>query len=273
MNLEDDIIEIYCAVEEVFRDVRLRKRGFSPCLSDAEVLTMEIVGELQGRHTDAAIWRYFRDHWLEWFPRLGSYPNFAKHCANLRFAKERVMAALFPASRSLYIIDGVPMPLCRRARAYRCRSLKGEAAYGYCAAKDEHYYGLRGHPVIDDRHRIVHCTFTPANADERGVLDNLRGFLRGMLIGDKGFLSQAWQESLRGDGIDLQTPSRKNMTETRPEAFLAWLYKTRKAVETAISLLTEMFAFNRIRARDTHHFTNKAARKILAYNFYVSAKS
>ena len=100
MNLEDVIIEIYCLVAEVLDGRELRKRGFPPCLSDAEVLTMEIVGEMQGRDTDAAIWRYFGDHWRAWFPALGSYPNFAKHCANLRWMKESVLQALFPASIS-----------------------------------------------------------------------------------------------------------------------------------------------------------------------------
>jgi hypothetical protein len=26
---------------------------------------------------------------------------------------------------------------------------KGEAAFGFCAAKDEHYYGFKGHVIIN----------------------------------------------------------------------------------------------------------------------------
>jgi hypothetical protein len=250
MSLEESIIRIYCAVEEILDGLRLLSRGFFPELSDSEVLTMEIVGEMQGRHTDAAIWRYFRDHWREWFPALGSRGNFAKHCANLRFAKERILAALFPADSCLHVIDGVPMPICRKARGFRCKSLKGEAAWGYCAAKEEYYYGMRGHPVIDRDGFVVHCTFTAPDEDERSVLDNLRGKIRGMLLGDKGFLGKERRESLLRDGIDLRTLKRNNMPENRPKRILEWISKTRKTVETAISILTEMFAFNRIKARD-----------------------
>lgn len=273
MSLEESIIRIYCTVEEILEGMKLRGRGFSPGLSDSEVLTMEIVGEMQGRHTDAAIWRYFREHWLAWFPALGSRGNFAKHCANLRFVKERILVGLFPAESCLHVIDGVPMPLCRKARGGRCKSLKGEAAWGYCAAKEEYYYGMKGVPVIDHDGFVVHCTFTAADEDERAVLDNLRGKIRGMLLGDKGFIGEERRGSLLRDGIDLQTLKRRNMPENRPETVLKWISKTRKTVETAISLLTEMFAFNRIKARDLHHFVNKAARKILAYNFYIDSKS
>jgi hypothetical protein len=273
MNLEHVIIEIYCLVAEVLEGRQLRSRGFSPGLSDAEVLTMEIVGEMQGRHTDAAIWRYFHEHWREWFPMLGSYPNFAKHCGNLRWLKEEVLSALFPATADVHIIDGVPMPLCHLARAWRCKSLREYAAYGYCAAKDERYWGLRGHPVMNMQGYIVHCTYTHAGVDERETLDNLRGLIGGMLLGDKGFIGEERRQSLLKDGINLQTLKRKNMKETRPKTFLQWLAKTRHTIETALSILTERFRFNKPKARSIHHFINKTSRKILAYNFAIMLQS
>jgi hypothetical protein len=120
MDLEESIIRIYCCVSEIVEDVgKLRGRGYAPGLSDAEELTMEIVGEMQERSTDAGIWRYFQEHWRGWFPRLGSYCNFAKHCANLRWLKEQVMMKLFPPTSTLHVIDGVPMPLCHYARSRR----------------------------------------------------------------------------------------------------------------------------------------------------------
>lgn len=46
MNIENTIITIYCLVAESLGKVRLWERGFESGLSDAEVLTMEIVGEM-----------------------------------------------------------------------------------------------------------------------------------------------------------------------------------------------------------------------------------
>lgn len=273
MNIEEDIIKIYCLIEDIVGGMQIRRRGHAPALSDAEVLTIEIFGELSGFHGEKGIWRYTQNHWKEWFPALGSYKNFAKHCANIVWLKEVVLDRLFPKDRTLHTIDGVPMPVCHYARSNRCRSLKGNAAYGYCAAKGDYYYGLRGHLLMNDQGYIVLATYTPANVDERTSLDHLHGNIRDIVLADKGFIDQNRKADLVSSGINLQTPLRKNMTENRPPDYLSWLLKTRKLIETAISQLTEIFLFNNIKARTMHHLLNKAARKILAYNFSILLKS
>ena len=85
------------------------------------------------------------------------------------------------------------MPLCHNARANRCCTLKGMAAWGYCAAKDEHYYGLRGHLLLGLNTVIgVIGGFgvTPANVDERQALWDMVETIEGLLIGDKGYLGE-----------------------------------------------------------------------------------
>jgi hypothetical protein len=239
-------------------------------MTDAEILTVEIFGEMQGHHNDAAIWRYAKAHWQEWFPGLGSYSAFAKQCANLAWLKQRIFAHLFAPKDDVHITDGVPMPICHLARSGRAKLFKGEAAFGFCAAKDEHYYGFKGHVIINMRQQVVGFTLTPANTDERDVLDNLRGFLNGMLIGDKGLLSKAKQAEMAIAGIDLQTPLRGNMQDTRPKKAVQRLLKVRRRVETAIGQLVEFFDFAACKARDIWHLTSKLLRKLLAYNFASS---
>mgnify|MGYP007068601345 CR=1 FL=1 len=67
-------------------------RGFAPALSDIEIITMQIVGEFLELDFDKNIWMYFKNNWLEWFPKLGSYPNFCKHCVNLWHVKFTVLS-------------------------------------------------------------------------------------------------------------------------------------------------------------------------------------
>lgn len=276
MNLEDTIIHIYLRVEQKYHAItggcRIRAHGFNPGLSDAEIITMEIVGEIQGRHEDKAIWRYFRDHWPDWFPALGSYKNFTKHAANLVWIKERMMTELFPAHDAVHIIDGVPMPVCHKARANRCRTFEDIAAWGYCAAKDEYYFGLRGHPVINLKAQVVAFPLTPANAGERDVLSDLINKIKGILLGDKGFISEKWKEVLRLNGVDLQTPLRDNMPDIRPEKEVKVILRTRRLVETVIGILTEKFSIASIKARDLWRLSSRIYRKLLAYNFYVELR-
>src|SRR5579863_817578 len=270
MNRENDIIALYLTIDAACLAVtggkKLRQRGPRPDLTDAEVLTIEVFGEMQGHHNDAAIWRYAKAHWQDWFPGLGSYPAFAKQSANLWWLKQQVLAHLFTPCDTIHITDGVPMPICHRARANRSKLFRGEAAFGYCAAKGEHYYGFKGHVIVNLAQQVVGFTLTPANVDERDVLDNLRGSLSGLLIGDKGLLSQAKQADLAEDGIDLQTPLRDNMKDPRPKNVVQGLLKTRRRIETVIGQLVEFFGFAACKARDLWHLSAKLARKLLAYN-------
>ena len=76
MPVDEFIILVFCWVEqalgEVTQGVKLRRRGHRPRLSDAEVITMELVGEFLGYDGDKAIWEYFRRHWRSWFPGLAA---------------------------------------------------------------------------------------------------------------------------------------------------------------------------------------------------------
>ena len=178
MVLEEALILLYLLVDDADRMVtfggRLRQRGPEPKLSDVEVLTRAIFGEQQGRHDDAAIHRSCDGPWRPFFPALGSYPAFARPCAALSLIKQRILDLVFPASDTIHLLDGFPIPVCRACRGHRCRTFRGEAAWGYCATKKEHFYGLRGHPVIDLAGTAVAFTVTAANIDERDVPQPLR---------------------------------------------------------------------------------------------------
>jgi hypothetical protein len=50
--------------------------------------------------------------------------------------------------------------------------LKAEADYGYCAAKDEPYYGLKANLLIDLQGVVVGITLTAAHVDEQDSADN-----------------------------------------------------------------------------------------------------
>src|SRR3954462_2387388 len=236
MGLEEALILLCPLVDDAYRIVtfggRLRQRGPDPKLSDIEVLTMEIFGEQQGRHNDAAIHRYFDGHWRPFFADLGSYPAFARQCAALSLIKQRILDLVFPASDTLHSLDGFPIPVCRACRGKRCRTFRGDAAWGYWATKKEHFYGLRGHLVINPVGLAVAFTVTAANVDERDVVPNLYDKVRGLLIGDKGLISGDLKLEAAAHDIDLQTLLRKNMPDDRDPGAVARLMR-RRAVETA----------------------------------------
>jgi Transposase DDE domain len=129
----------------------------------------------------------------------------------------------------------------------------------------EHYYGFRGHIVINSIGVITAATFTGANVDERDVCPELVEKIKGLLLGDKGFIRPELQKDLKEQGIYLQTPLRDNMKEERPKNFLKWLMGTRRLVETVIGQLTERLHIEKVRARDAWHQCSRFWRKILAH--------
>ena len=139
MSVEDFIIAVFCLVDAELKKIThikpLRSRGFEPKLSDAEVITMDIVGEFLGKDTDAGIWRYFKNHWLPWFPGLGSRTNYVKQSANLWRIKQEIQCALAKSSGALsdrlHMADGLPIPVCHFKRAGFSSIFRGYAAYGY----------------------------------------------------------------------------------------------------------------------------------------------
>ena len=278
MAAELRLIALYLAVSDACRRIvgngRLRRRGFAPALTDAEVITLEIFAEMQGHHSDAAIWRYVDAHWRHFFPTLPSRSVFTKHGANLSVLKQMVQRDLYPIADDIHVTDGFPISVCKNCRVPRCKIFTGEdeAAWGYCASKQEYYFGFHGHLVTNLRDEIVAFALTPANVDERLLVRNWFGTLTGLMIGDKGFISKVLDEECGAHAIDLQTPLRRTMPDPRPQEAVHRLMRVRRRIETTIGQLAEFHGAEKPGARDAFHLVGRLARKILAYNMSLAFK-
>ncbi len=105
MDLNTFILAVFCLIDDQIGDRRLRERGPAPKLSDAEVLTIEIVGEFLGLDTDKGIYLFFCRHYGEWFPALCEVhrTTFVRQAANLFKLKEGLWQELLTlAPRNLY---------------------------------------------------------------------------------------------------------------------------------------------------------------------------
>jgi len=276
MDLETRIVAVFCLVDDLVHDLgrgrRLRRRGPAPVLADSEVLTVEIVGEFLGLDTDQGLHAYFRRHFGHLFPRLREVhrTTFARQAANLWGVKQALWRHLAAATRhdpALVVIDSLPVPACRFARAYRCRSLRGLAAFGYDALAHQTYYGFRLHLRISWPGVITAAALAPANEADRAVAPQLLAGLAGWALGDKGY----WSPSLRGElapaGLDLIAPQRGRRSGT--SRWPAWLVRTRRRIETVLSQLTKRFHAKRTRARDEWHLIARWLRKLAGHTLAV----
>ncbi len=276
MNLETLIVAVFCLVDDVVRDLcrgrRLRQRGPAPVLADSEVLTVEIVGEFLGLDTDRGLHAHFRRHFGHLFPGLREVhrTTFLRQAANLwviKLALWRHLAAATRRDPALTLIDSLPVPVCRFARAYRCRAFRGLAAFGYDPVAHQTYYGLRLHLRVAWPGVITAATLAPANEADLAVAPQLLAGLTGWALGDKGYWSPSLRAELAPAGLDLIAPPRgKSPGANR---WPARLVQARRRIETVLGQLTERFHAKRVRARDEWHLTARWLRKLASHTLAV----
>jgi hypothetical protein len=278
MDRDDFILTVSCLVCEHYAILRaaygVRHGGFAPALTDEEVITMEICGEYFKCHTDKDLYGYFRAHYRHFFPCLTDRTLFVRQAANLWAVKaamqRRLTVVSGQATDAVQLIDTLPLPVCGYTRSHRDRSFKAEADYGYCAAKDLHYYGFKLGLRLSRAGMITHFPLLPARPDDIQLLDELvEGFV-GYAPADKGFIDAVRQALLaERRGIVILTPPRRGMRTRWPLCLLKASGRLRKYVETVGSQLTEHFAIARIRVHDLWHYQQRLIRKVLAHTVGV----
>ena len=166
-NLELFVVAVYCLISDelypqfIQRYGRPRRGGFLPALSDEECLTIEIVGQYLGYHRQKQLYERMHERFGPWFPALTDRVALVRQSANLCQVKawlhQHLVHRLGGHQARCQLIDTVPIPVCKLARRFRRKIFRGpsdlefpEATKGYCAAKEEAYFGFKGGLRITD---------------------------------------------------------------------------------------------------------------------------
>ena len=277
MSLTDLIIRVFCLTDDLLHDmqasgIKLRARGPAPALADSEVVTMELVGELIGLNDENAIFTYFRRHHGTLFPKLAGLHrvSFTRQAANLWAVKEWLWQRLLERvehDEQVSIIDSFPMPVCRFARAKRCKRFAGEAAFGYDAIAKQTFYGFRAHVRIAWPGVIVACELAPANVHDLSMVGELTEATTGYLLGDRNYWSPDQRASLAQRGLTLLTPEKSRKREQKPWPLA--LVQMRRRIETVFGQLVERYSAKKVWARDRWHLVSRWWRKVLSHTVAV----
>ena len=82
-----------------------------------------------------------------------------------------------------HIIDSLPLPACRFARAYRCRRFKGDASFGHDSLARQTFYGFRLHALVAWPGVIVGFSVASANIHETAIAPELASGRFGTVLG------------------------------------------------------------------------------------------
>jgi hypothetical protein len=274
MDLSTFIIAVFAFTDDWFKaqQMRLRQRGPQPTLADSEVLTIEVVGAFLGMSTDKQVFTYFRRHWGAYFPKLQEVhrTTYVRQSANLWYVKALLWRALLEQvafDGAFSIVDSLPLPVCRFARATFCRRLREVSEYGYDEVARQKFFGLRAHLRICWPGVITELELAPANVHDLTIAEQMLTGLSGWALGDRNYWSPKLMENLREHGLHLLTPFKSSKREQRP--WPTWLKHKRYRIETVIGQLAERFDVKRVWAKDLWHLCSRWLRHVLSHTFAV----
>lgn len=233
----------------------------------AEILTVGVIAA-----------KYFQNHHeraLCVMTRLGyvhglSISRFNRRLHALRdwlFGLIEVIAEIYAAGE-VFIIDSMPLPVCKRVRATRCKKVRGKPFCGYCAAKKEKFFGWRLHLICTADGIPVSFDMLPAAEQDLTPIHELTNALPAgaTVFGDKGYISDPDAVAIfASTGIRFVAARRSNMTPN------SWadsydLRRYRKRIETVYSQL-EAMGVQKLHARTNHGFDLKTWSSLLALAF------
>ena len=147
------------------------------------------------------------------------------------------------AQGEVFIIDSMPLPVVKRARASRCKKVRGKAFCGYCAAKKEKFFGWRLHLLCTADGLPVAFELLPGSYHDLTPIHELTSLLPegATIYGDKAYNSADDEDSiLRETGVRIVPARRKNMALQNSLADDNALRQYRHSIETLNSQLESM---------------------------------
>lgn len=278
-DFEDFVTWMYVTIDDLWQQLApvYRRPGPPPrTWSDSELITVAIVSACRGWDRETEL----RTEWAPYrhlFPHMPERSRYNRRHRNLMGAinqiRQIVLTTLDVAQDVHGAIDSLPIPVVHFHLAPQ-RSRDWDAAgatFGYCASKQQPFFGYRLHVVVTLGGVILDFALTGATVDERDVaMAVLPAYPGRTFFGDKGYVSAPVAATLAADGVRLIAPRRKNQQTQLPPTLTRWSGRVRQIIETLNGQLADQFTIERNYA---HSFWGLCARlytKLTAHTLCLS---
>jgi hypothetical protein len=266
-ELADFCLWIYCLVDDAWVQIAplLQRPGPLPACSDSELIAMALIAECRGLDKETEVLAWWRERpQRALFPHVPSRTRFNRRrralARAINLVRQIVLRSLDLAEDNQWVIDSLPIPVMGfhlvpgGSREWATH----EARCGRCASKKQTLYGYKLHCVMTLGGVILDFSLAPANETDlivgTGLLFGLRDRL---VVGDKGYISAALAEELRGQGVRVVTLPRRNQAAQVAPAVRRLVNGVRQIVETVNGQLVEQF---HIQTNHAYSFDGLCAR-------------
>lgn len=238
----------------------------TPKMSNLELIALNLTAEYMGLDSECQLFRFIENSKLDGKIERSVYNRRKRKLFPLIEQFRQKMADCFNEFEEYFIIDSMPLEICKNSRASRSKICK-EDEYrfpnkGFCASQQMYYYGYKLHGVCSINGVFHSLDITPASVHDIQYLKDIKTQLSDcVLIGDMGYLSSEVQLDLfHTVNINLQTPMRKNQETYKKQPYI--LRKSRKRIETLFSQLCDQFMIRRNYAKTFSGFKTRILSKI-----------
>jgi hypothetical protein len=183
-DVDTFLVTVYCLIDDLYRDyaapVRAHLPGRPGELSDSEVLTLAVLCQWQPAGSERRFIAWAAAHWRQYFPHLLSQSAFNRRARQLsgvlasmaEWIRQRIEPEL-DAAPVYEVLDGVPVPLMRRARGdhHRCFGMEADIGIGGC--DKDWYYGVKLLAGVDNVGFLTGWVVGPASTEERWLAEAL----------------------------------------------------------------------------------------------------
>ena len=276
-NLTDLFTNIFVIIDDIYNEIipmsiSNRRNINDSKLSDSEIITISIVGELLTIDSEKALFSLLKREYKNLFPKLGDRTRFNRTKRNLHWViskiRDYISSFMQSYSNNIRIVDSMPIPVCEFGRAHFSKCFKGEASYGRCPSKKQTYFGFKFHALTTVDGFLTDYVITPANVDDRNaVWDLCEKYKSISIIGDKGYVNKRLTPELKiQKDINLLFLKRGNSKDNYPKDIKQLIFKARRRIETSFSQLTEQLNLNKVKSKSMLGFITRTSIKVLAHN-------
>jgi hypothetical protein len=280
----DLFLVVFCLVDDWMKarfgssNAPRKRRGPRDAeFSDAEVLTVLLVGELCRCPRERAWLRQVRASYGAVFPALPENSRFWRRAQQarelLRTLRDQLLFWADADLEPIRILDSFPMPLCACYRIAQSNQPVECSAFGRCASKHSFFFGLRPHLLITASGFIVDLILAPGNCADVTTLglyldeceEHGRVLAGQIWLMDKGYRSQRITR-LACERFGLTLVARQQ--EPKGEKPTGWQWQLdalRRPIEGVVSMLTEGFHIEHILATTGQGLYRRAQAKATAF--------
>lgn len=277
-NLETNFYKILAIAREILAK-KLNKFDnlyfyrHKPKMSDLGIMALSISAEAIGVDSENYLYGKLKSDYPLLYNQLPHRTNYNRRRRRLAEHIDQIssmISDLISKDCTTYLIDSMPVPICRHARSKSLKIMKEDLSLlprmGYSAVDKRYFMGYKLH-LLESENGVIQSFFlTSANVHDVKLLKDLsNGFIeKCTLIGDKGYITKQGQLQLfESHQIDLVTPPKRNQ---HTEQEWTWLHrKKRKRIETSFSQFCDQFMMKRNYAKKVSGLYARIVSKIGAF--------